>query len=95
MMEDVSLEELEKCLEAISRSPKGAPDIRRPPGEVYGHTDSDGRYIYINFVKPSEVPIGSIYRTWVVRFESGKPERILHFRSRRGDTGDDTLPPDE
>ena len=65
--EEVSPEEIRQCLGAISRNPKGASEIRLPPGEVYGHTSPDGRYIYINFVKPSETPIGSVYRTWIVR----------------------------
>ena len=74
MKEEVSPEELRQCLDAISRNPKGASEIRLPPGEIYSHTYPDGRHIYINFVKPSEPPIGSIYRTWIVRFKGNKPE---------------------
>ena len=95
MEEEVSLEQMGQCLDAISRHPKGASDIRLPPGEVYCSVSPGGRHIYINFVKPSGVPIGSIYRTWVVRFQGGKPEAISYYLSRRGAAGDDTLPPDD
>jgi hypothetical protein len=95
MEEEVSPEEVRQCLDAISRHPKGASEARLPPGEVYGHTFSGGRYVYINFVKPSETPIGSTYRTWVVRFRGDKPEGVSYYRSRRGAAGDDTLPPDD
>ena len=95
MKEAVSPEEMRQCLDAISRNPKGASEIRLPPGEVYGHTAPDGRYIYINFVKPSETPIGSVYRTWIVRLRGNKPEGVSYYRSRRGAAGDDTLPPDD
>lgn len=95
MEEELPVEELEQCLEAISRHPKGASDLRRPPGEVHCYALPGGRHIYINFVKPSEVPIGSVYLTWVVRSQAGKPESVSYYRSRRGASGDDTLPPDD
>ena len=95
MKEEVSAEELRRCLDAISRHPGGASEIKLPPGEVYSHTFPDGRCVYINFVKPSELPTGSTYRTWVVRLEEDRPEGVSYFRSRRGADGDDTLPPDD
>jgi len=95
MEEEVSPEEMRQCLDAISRHPRGASEIRLPPGEVYCHTCPDGRYVYINFVKPSEIPIGSIYRTWVVRLRGNEAEGVSHYRSRRGAAADDTLPPDD
>ena len=95
MREVVSPEELRQCLDAISRHPKGASETGLPPSEVYGHTSQGVRVIYINFVNPSEVPIGSTYRTWVVRLGGDKSERVSYFRSRRGAAGDDTLPPDD
>ncbi|HYE15803.1 MAG TPA: hypothetical protein VD968_15270 [Pyrinomonadaceae bacterium] len=94
--EEVSPEELRQCLGAISRYHEGASEVRLPPGEVYGHTSPGGRYVYINFVRPSDIPVGSIYRTWVVRLEGGGgPGGVSYFRSRRGAAGDDTLPPDD
>lgn len=95
MKEEVSPEELRRCLGAISRHPKGAAEIKLPPGEVYGHASPGGRYVYINFVEPSEVPFGSTYRTWVVRLEGDRPEGVSYFRSRRGAGGDETLPPED
>ena len=95
MKEEVSSEEMEQCLDAISRHPKGASEIRLPPGEVYCQTFPGERYNYINFVEPSEIPVGSIYRTWIVRFKGKKIQGVLYYRSRRGAAGDDTLPPDD
>lgn len=95
MKEEVSPEEMRQCLEAISRDPRGASEIRLPPGEVYCHTSPDGRYVHINFVKPCDIPIGATYRTWVVRLRGGGPEGVSHYRSRRGAGGDETLPPDD
>ena len=95
MEEGVSPEVLELCLDLISLHPKGASDIRLPPGEVYCHASPGVRNIYINFIKPSEVPVGSIYLTWVIRSEGGKPGGVSYYRSRRGEAADDTLPPDD
>lgn len=95
MREVVSPEELRQCLDAISRHPKGASDYELPLAEVYGHTSAGGRYVHINFVKPSDVPVGATYRTWVVRLEGDEPPRVSYFLSRRGAAGDDTLPPDD
>lgn len=95
MGEGVSPDELRQCLDAISRHPKAASEVRLIPGEVYGHRTHGGRYIYINFVKPSEVPLGSVYRTWVVRLKGDEPDGVSYFRSRRGADADDTLPPDD
>ena len=95
MNKDVSAEEMALCIEAISSYFQGEAESFIPPEEVYSHTFSDGRYIYINFIKPANVPIGSIYRTWIVRFNGDKPESVHYFRSRRGEAGDDTLPPEE
>ena len=95
MGEEVSPEELELCLDVISLYPVGASDIRLPPGEVSCYASHGGRHIHINFVKPSEVPIGSIYLTWVVRLQGGKLGGVSYYRSRRGAAGDDTLPPDD
>ena len=93
--DEITSEEIDLCLEAISRHPKGVGEIRRPPGEVYSITASTERYIYINFVRSADVPIGAIYRTWIVQFAGGKVARVLYFRSRRGAFGDDTLPDDD
>ena len=95
MKEDVSAEELARCLKAIARHPKGASEVGLPPAEVYGHRFAGGRTVYINFLKPSELAVGSIYRTWVVRFEWDKLACVSYFRSRRGEAADDTLPPDD
>lgn len=94
MEEEVSPEEMRRCLDAVSRHPEGASEIRLPPGEAYGLTSHGGRFVYINFVKPAEIPLGTTYRTWVVRLAGGGPERVSYFRSRRGAAGDDTLPPE-
>ena len=93
--EEVSPEEMRQCLEAISRHPKGVSEAWLPPGGAYVHTSPGGRYVYINFVKPSEVPLGATYRTWVVRLDGGGPGRVSYFRSRRGAAADDTLPPED
>jgi hypothetical protein len=91
----VSPDELRQCLDAISRHPKAASDYEPPLAQVYGHTSPGGRYVYINFVKPSDLPVGATYRTWVVRLEGGETPRASYFLSRRGAAGDDTLPPDD
>jgi hypothetical protein len=93
--DEITSEEIDLCLEAISRHPKGAEDIGRPPGEVHTIGASTERYIYINFIQPADVPIGAIYRTWIVQFTDGRVARVLYFRSRRGAFGDDTLPDDD
>lgn len=95
LKEEVSTGELVQCLEAIARDPKGASDIRLPLGEVYCGRFLGERTVYINFLKPSLVPLGSTYRTWVIRFDGGRPEGVSYFLSRRGGTADDTLPPDD
>src|SRR5262245_47752179 len=95
MKDEISPEDLKQCLEAISCIPKGASEIRRTPGEIYSSATPDGRYIYINFINPSEIPIGSTYRTWIVRFKGNRLEGVSYFRSRRGELGDDTLPPED
>jgi hypothetical protein len=92
---DITPEEVDLSLEAISRHPKGVGEVRRPPGEMYSITASPERYIYVHFVRPVDVPIGDIYRTWIVQFTNGKVVRVLYFRSRRGAFGDDTLPDDD
>jgi hypothetical protein len=95
MKEEVSPEEIRRCLDAITRHPKGASESGLPLAEVYGHTATGVRYVYINFVKPSDIPVGAVYRTWVVRLEGNEPPRVSYFRSRCGAAGDDTLPPDD
>ena len=95
MKEDVSAEELARCLRAIARHPKGASEVGLSPAEIYGHRFAGGRTVYINFLKPSELPVGSVYRTWVVRFAEGRLDGVSYFRSRRGEAADDTLPPDD
>lgn len=95
MTEAVSLKEIDQCIEEISRHPKGAQDTKTPPEEVHCHAFPGGRCIYINFVNRDDVPVGSIYRTWIVQFSEDKPERVSYFRSRRGDAIDDTLPGDD
>ena len=95
MREVVSPEVLRQCLDAISRHPKGASEYKLPLAEVYGHAYPGGRYVHINFVKPSDVSVGATYRTWVVRLEGNEPPRVSYFRSRCGAAGDDTLPPDD
>jgi hypothetical protein len=59
MEEEVSAEGMLRCVEAISRDPRWSSEIRLPPGEAYGHTSPGGRHIYINYVTPSETPIGA------------------------------------
>ncbi len=44
---------------------------------------------------PPPGAVGSIYRTWVVRFEGDKLACVSYFRSRRGEAAEDTLPPDD
>jgi hypothetical protein len=95
MKKDISTGEMAQCLEAISQTSKGAAEIRLPPAEVYSYASPAGRDVYINFVNPAGLPIGAIYRTWIVRFTAGKPELVTYFRSRRGESGDETLPPDD
>ena len=92
---DVTPEELDLSLEAIAQHPKGAGEIKRPPGEAYSITAPSGRYIYVNFVRPLDVPNGAIYRTWIAQFADGKVARVMYFRWRRGAYGDDTLPDDD
>jgi hypothetical protein len=92
---DVTPEEIDLSLEAIARHPKGAYEIRYPPGEAYSLTTPAGRSIYINFVRPGDLPLEAIYRTWIVQLAGGAVARVLYFRSRRGAAGDDTLPDDD
>jgi len=92
---DVTPEEIELCLEAIAQHPKGAAEVTRPPGEAYSIRTPTERYIYINFVRPADLPLGAVYRTWIVQIGSEGAARILYFRSRRGAAGDDTLPEDD
>ena len=92
---DVTPEEIELTLAAISRHPKGVGEIMRPPGEAYSLTTPGERNIYVNFVRPADVPIGAIYRTWIVHLAAGKVARVMYFRSRRGAFADDTLPDDD
>jgi hypothetical protein len=82
------------CLEAISRHPQSAGEIVRSPEEVCVSRMPNGRYVYINFINPASLPVGSVYRTWIVQFSQGKEPVVTFFRSRRGLSGDDTLPPD-
>lgn len=95
MKEGATAEELARCLEAIARHPKGASEVGPHLGEVYSHKSAGGSIVYINFLKPSDLPVGSIYRTWVVRFRGDKLEGVSYFLSRRGAAADDTLPPDD
>jgi hypothetical protein len=92
---DVTSEELDLILEAIARHPKGASEIMRPPGEVYSIAAPIGRYIYVNFARPLDLPLGATYRTWIAHVIDGQVARVMYFRSRRGAHGDDTLPNDE
>jgi hypothetical protein len=62
---------------------------------VYSISAPSGRSIYLNFVRPLDLPIGAIYRTWIVQFAGGQVARVMYFRSRRGAHGDDTLPDDD
>ena len=91
---EASPEVLAKCIQAISQHPKGKREIVCPPGQVYGHGSVDSRMVYINFVRREEVAIGDVYRTWIVELRRGVEPRVSFFLSRRGEHGDDTLPPD-
>lgn len=95
MTADVTPDELESCLKAISHHAKCTGEVRRPPGEVYTAPFPGGRFVYINFIKPSAIQVGSVYRTWIVQLLDGKVDNVNYFRSRRGERGDDTLPPDD
>lgn len=92
---DVTPEEIDICVESIAQHPKGAAEIRRPPGEAYSISTPTERYIYVNFVRPADLPLGAVYRTWIVQISAGRAARLLYFRSRRGASGDDTLPEDD
>lgn len=92
---DITPEEMDLCLAAITRHPKGAYEIRYPPSEAYSLTTPAGRSIYVNFVRPQDLPLEAIYRTWIVQIGGGAVKRVLYIQSRRGAGGDDTLPDDD
>jgi len=87
-------EEIELCIGAISRHPKGASEIIRPPGHVHVLETSEGRWVCIAFVAPATLPLGSVYRSWVVQLVREAEPVVAFVRSRRGISGDETLPPD-
>lgn len=49
--------------------------------------------IYLNFIDPTALPVGAIYRTWVVQLREGRVTAVSYFLSRRGAASDETLPP--
>jgi len=86
---NLTLDEIKTCIRAIARHPKGAIEVSRPPAEIYVLPDGDDQLVHINFVKPSDMSPGSIYRTWIVTLHAGKPTNTDYQRFERASTGDD------
>lgn len=83
----LSVEEVTLCIEAI----RAAYNVTLSPVELYAY--AVGEMLYLTREDPKQVPVGSIYTTWVV---SAKTVPVVrYFRSRRGVNGDDTLPPSD
>lgn len=86
-------DEIRFCAKAIDRAFPGVVPAGRWPAEVYVAGDEQPPSFYVNYVARENVPIGKVYRTWIViGNEFGQPS-VSWFRSRRGETGDPTLPP--
>jgi hypothetical protein len=90
----VNAEELAACLAAIrNRHPDAAVlRVKQPWVDIVADTPQ-GRMIYVTAQEPARLEIGSIYVTWVVEIASDGARRVAFFRSRKGEDGDDTLPP--
>ena len=86
-------EEIRICLELISRHPAGATEVG-PPAKIGVLPGEDRRLVYIDFTDPATLPVGAIYRTWVIDLNGPGEKKASYYRSRRGDNGDDTLPPE-
>jgi hypothetical protein len=93
-MTSVNAEELAACLAAIRNLHPDAAVLRvkQPWVDIVADTPQ-GRMIYVTAQEPATQEIGSIYVTWVVELVSHGEAKVAFFRSRRGQDGDETLPP--
>jgi hypothetical protein len=89
---EISAERIEEALRTLERHPTARHEVVRPPGEVYQAPLPGGWALYFNFVRPEHVPVGQVYRTWIVHSSEAEGPRVRYFRSRRGANGDETLP---
>lgn len=93
MSAEVTPDELAACRQAIERRPEHVPEAGRLPEVWRGAGGREARVIYLNFIDPTALPVGAIYRTWVVQLREGRVAAVSYFLSRRGAAGDETLPP--
>lgn len=93
MSTEVSPHELTACRQAIERRPEHAPEAGRLPEAWHGAGGREARVIYLNFIDPAALPVGAVYRTWVVQLREGRVTTVNYFLSRRGAASDETLPP--
>ena len=94
-MNEVTPDELKLALEALSNHQQAAKEFTSEPATVFGSGNQEERTIGVEFVSSADIPVGEVYRTWVVYLTNGCVERVSHYRSRRGVDVDDTLPPDD
>jgi hypothetical protein len=90
---DIERSLVERCLAAIRSY---APDHGSVQGSDAFSMEHDGqRWVYINDPPRDDCGVDEIYLTFIVQFDRATDEllRVIHYRSRKGTRGDETLPP--
>jgi hypothetical protein len=88
-------DEVDACVQAINHANPGVIPPGQIPAEVTVAGSQEPKSFYVNVVPREKVPIGTVYRTWIVVPGADGETTVSWFRSRRGERGDDTLPPSD
>ncbi len=88
-------QEIDRCVKAIRTAHPDAMAPGQEPAEVFVTGEGDREAFYVNVQARKDVPVGVVYRTWIVSAGPGGEPMVSWFRSRRGESGDQTLPPSD
>ena len=86
--------QLEYCIDLIRQHPASGPEELKEAFGARLSRDGNTQYICIEFVNRDTLPIGAIYKSWIVILPLDETSRVLYARSRKGADGDSTLPPE-
>jgi hypothetical protein len=89
----ISPEERERTLRAIEAAIPSQARLVPLPSSFAASESGDELYVWAYAGEPSQLAVGEVYATVVVRFTPGREPHVAQFRSRRRPDGDDDTVP--